>query len=147
MKTIESSKKILIFAAFWPFIGVLLHVMAFFGGYSWYEFLMAPPLLLESVKAGTWLAPLATFFVSGLMAIAGLYALSGAEVIFKMPLLKLALVTLSILFILRGMLIFHLMWWKPEVIDTFRIISSGIFLICGIAYALGTYLRWPRIYK
>ena len=106
---------------------------------------MAPPPILESVKDGTWLAPLAGLFVSTLMIIAGLYALSGAGMIIKMPLLKPALVTISILFILRGALIFHLMCWKPEVIDAFRVISSGIFLICGIAYALGTYLRWDRI--
>ena len=38
MKPIEFSKKALIFAAFWPFMGALLHLMAIFGGYSWYEF-------------------------------------------------------------------------------------------------------------
>ena len=145
MKRIEFSKKALIFAAFWPFMGALLHFLAIFGGYSWYEFLMAPPFLLESVKAGTWLAPMSGILVSILMIIAGFYALSGANIIFKMPLLKPALIILSILFTVRGMIIFHLMWWKPEVIDAFRIISSGIFLISGIAYTIGTYLRWNRI--
>lgn len=145
MKSMEYSTLILLVAAFFPIIGGLLHVMIIFGGVSWYEFFYAPPPILESAKDGTWLAPVGTLFVAFLMLLAGGYALSAAGVLFKLPLLKIALITLSFLFIVRGVLLFHLIYWKPEVIDAFRVISSIMFLISGMCFALGTYLRWRQL--
>ncbi len=145
MKKFDISTVILVLGAVLPILGGLLHILIIFGGYYWHQYFHAPQFILESVSAGTWLAPIAGIIVASLFILSGLYALSAAGLVRRLPFLKLGLLVIGILFTVRGLLLFHLIYWKPEVIDAFRVISGLIFLFSGLAFLVGTYFRWSKI--
>lgn len=98
---------------------------------------MAPPQLIESAKFGTWLAPIATLIVSSLFALCGLFALSGAGIMRKIPLTYLALFTIAALCLLRGLSTIPLSLTFPEVVSVFSLFSGFIWFIAGLLYAYG----------
>ncbi|STQ91660.1 hypothetical protein [Iodobacter fluviatilis] len=66
--------------------GVVIHAGAVIAGPSWYAFFNAPPSVIASARAGTWLAPVNTLIIAGLMAICALYAASVVGLIGRPPL-------------------------------------------------------------
>ncbi len=100
-----------------------------------------PPLLADRWQLFLWGEAAALVLV-----IFGLYALSGAGSIRHLPLLRLGLIGISVLFLLRGLFV---------VLDVLVIlgvlagellaqgtISTIVFLGAGISYAVGTVLNW-----
>jgi hypothetical protein len=79
----------------------------------------------------------------------GLYALSGAGVIRRLPLLRTALIGIGSLFLLRGLFI------VLTILETLGILhgqvslpgvaSHVVFLSAGIVYLEGTALRWKAL--
>jgi hypothetical protein len=57
-------------------VGVVIHVGALFAGDSWFAFFNAPPIVVASARAGTWLAPVGSLVIAGLMGACGYYAAS-----------------------------------------------------------------------
>ncbi len=118
-------------------LAAIWHVLCLFGGVSWLAFARAPPTIIESYEQGTMLAPIATIIVAGLMFACTAYAFSGVGFIRKIPLIKSALVTISVLFILRALLVIPRL--KRECFsDTWQIVASSVFLFVGICYLLGS---------
>jgi hypothetical protein len=105
-------------------------------------YFQAPPSLLEN----RW-----QLFIWGeaaalVLVVFGLYALSGAGIIRRLPLLRLGLIGISCLFLLRGLflildvlVILGVLQGQLLVQGT---ISTLVFLGAGIAYAVGTVLNW-----
>jgi hypothetical protein len=54
----------------------VIHVGALFAGESWFVFFNAPPGVVASARAGTWLAPVSGLVIAGLMGLCGYYAAS-----------------------------------------------------------------------
>ena len=75
------------FSAIIALAGVSIHVGAVFGGASWYSFFGAPPSIVASARAGTWLAPLSALIIAGLMGICAAYAGSVLGLVRRLPLL------------------------------------------------------------
>ncbi len=105
-------------------------------------YFQAPPALL----ADRWQLFLWGEGAALVLVIFGLYALSGAGAIRHLPLLRLGLIGISLLFLLRGLFI---------VLDALVIlgvlagefllqgtISTLVFLGAGVSYAVGTVLNW-----
>lgn len=105
-------------------------------------YFQAPPSLLEN----RW----QLFLVGGSAAliplIFGLYALSGAGSIRRLPLLRLGLIGVSSLYLLRGLLLIPsvlvVLGVIPGQILVQGILASLVFLAAGLAYATGTALNW-----
>lgn len=102
----------------------------------------APPPLLEN----RWRLFLVGEGAALIMVVFGLYALSGAGSIRRLPLLRLGLIGISSLYLLRGLffivsLLIILGILKGEILIQGEI-STLIFLAAGIAYAIGTILNW-----
>ncbi len=79
-----------------------------------------------------------------MLALWGLYAFSGAGVIRRLPLLKLVLAIISLIYILRGVLgiplaiyIDHPYLNELEGKMTFMVFSSAISLVFGLFYLIG----------
>ncbi len=105
----------------------------------------APPALLENRSLLFWMGE----GVALLLVMAGLYALSGAGTIRRLPLLRVGLIGISTLFLLRGLslildvlVILGVLAGKTLIQET---ISTLVFLAAGISYALGTTLNWRDI--
>ncbi|EWH08387.1 hypothetical protein DS2_17637 [Catenovulum agarivorans DS-2] len=76
----------------------IAHMSCIYLGPSCYQAQMAPPDLIESAQNGTLLAPIATVIVSALFLICGLFALSAAQIITRLPFLTAASYSISALF-------------------------------------------------
>ncbi len=102
----------------------------------------APPPLLED----RWRLFLVGEAAALILVIFGLYALSGAGSIRRLPLLRLGLIGISSLYLLRGLffilsLLIILGILEGEILIQGEI-STLVFLAAGIAYAIGTVLNW-----
>ncbi len=80
------------------------------------------------------------------LIIFGVYALSGAGSIRRLPLLRLGLIGISSLFLLRGLfLILDVLVLLGVLAGELLIqgtLSTLVFLAAGISYAVGTVLNW-----
>ncbi len=105
----------------------------------------APPALLEN-RLQLFLIGEGTALI---LVIFGLYALSGAGRIRRLPLLRLGLIGISSLYLLRGLFIILTVLtilgiFEGELLIQ-GVISTLVFLAAGIAYAAGTVLNWREM--
>jgi hypothetical protein len=104
--------------------------------------------MASMAEQGLWYPSIVTAVIVGILLIWSLYGLSGAGVIKRLPLTKLALVIISSIFLLRGVSFVGLMplfpYKESENSLTFWLISSGICLFIGSLFAIGTYQQWSR---
>ncbi len=105
----------------------------------------APPALL----ADRWQLLLWGEGAALVLVVFGLYALSGAGSIRRLPLLRLGLIGISLLFLLRGLfliadvlVILGLLAGELLVQGT---ISTLVFLAAGVSYAVGTIVNWREM--
>ena len=108
-------------------------------------YFQAPPPLLEN--------RLQLFLIGEgaalILVIFGLYALSGAGSIPRLPLLRLGLIGISSLYLLRGLFVIFtaltiLGILEGEILIQ-GVISDLVFLAAGIAYTMGTALNWREM--
>lgn len=102
----------------------------------------APPPLLEN----RWRLFLVGEAAALVLVIFGLYALSGAGSIRRLPLLRVGLVGISSLYLLRGLFFILSVLIILGVLDGEILIqgeiSTLVFLAAGIVYAIGTVVNW-----
>ena len=108
-------------------------------------YFQAPPSLLENRMQLLLIGEGAAL----VLVIFGLYALSGAGSIRRLPLLRLGLTGISSLFLLRGLFFILtalalLGILKGEILVQ-GVISDLVFLAAGITFAVGTVLNWKEM--
>jgi hypothetical protein len=144
----SKDNKPLLAAAFLCAVAALLHVGCIVFGGDWYRFFGAGEEMASMAEQGLWYPNIVTAVIVGILLIWSLYGLSGAGVIKRLPLTKLALVIISSIFLLRGVsfvgLMLHFPSKGPENSLTFWLVSSGICLFIGSLFAIGTYQQWSR---
>lgn len=141
--------KPLIIAGSLSLLAALLHISCIFGGPDWYLFFGAGQRMAQLAAQGGPYPTIATLVIAAILAGWGLYALSGAGVIFKFPLLKTGLVLITAIYLVRGVagLIGPFLTSDPVVHQnsmTFWVISSIICCIYGTFYLLGTVKLWQQ---
>lgn len=114
--------------------GALIHVAAIAGGPSWFEFFGA---VVASARAGTWLAPVGSLVIAGLMALCAAYALSVLEHLRRLPLLRLGLFAIASVCLLRSLALplAALRW--PQLINTFEVVAAAVWGTAGLGFAMG----------
>jgi hypothetical protein len=105
----------------------------------------APASLLEDrqqmllVGGGAALIPL----------IFGFYALSGAGIVRRLPMLRIVLIGISVLFLLRGLLFIPMLLAMLGILEgeiPFQAAASSlVFLAAGLTFAIGTILNWKAM--
>lgn len=138
------NNKPLVVAAFLCAVAALLHVGCIVFGGDWYRFFGAGEEMASMAEQGLWYPSIITAVIVVILLIWSLYGLSGAGVIKRLPLTKLALVIISSIFLLRGVSFVGLMPLFPDNSLTFWLVSSGICLFIGSLFAIGTYQQWSR---
>jgi hypothetical protein len=121
----------------------LLHLAVIAGGPDWYRFFGAGEGMARMAEAGSFLPALVTLGIAGVLAVWAAYAFAGAGLIRRLPLMRTALVAISAIYLLRGLLIVPVLM-KPGA-PPFDIWSSLIVLVYGVAYAVGTWRAWDRL--
>lgn len=141
---------LLVTAAGFSFTASLLHVAIIFGGANWYRFFGAGENMARLAEGASLYPAIVTFIIASILCIWGLYALSGAGLLPKFPLLKTALVVITSIYLVRGIagltlpFIFnHPMFSQNS--KTFWLISSLICLLIGLTHLLGTISSWRAL--
>jgi hypothetical protein len=118
----------------------LIHIGCIVEGPVWYRFFGAPEPLIRGVENGDPTLHWLTAGIAAILAIWAAYAFAGAGLIRPLPLMRTALVAISAIYLLRGLIIVPvLLQSDPRAFDIW---SSLIVLVYGSAYALGTWRAW-----
>ncbi|SFB13521.1 hypothetical protein SAMN04515620_1204 [Collimonas sp. OK607] len=101
--------------------------------------------MAQMASAGHWYPTAVTSAVVVVLFIWALYALSGAGVIRKLPLLRVALCAITALYLVRGLAFVVLMPIFPGNSLLFWLVSSGICLAFGIIHFAGMRKAWAHL--
>lgn len=139
----KNYKQILLFIGFLTILTALLHAaMGFSPTVSLY--FGAPGALVQN----KYILVISCILIAIIIAIFGLYALSGAEYIRPLPWIKQILAGISTVFIIRGIMFVPELMIVSGFLDVsfpvaprYVVFSLGIFLV-GLVYLLGTIGGW-----
>ncbi|MET1756804.1 hypothetical protein ABVV53_15265 [Novosphingobium sp. RD2P27] len=123
----------------------LLHFATIVGGPDWYRFFGAGEELARAAERGSAMPGLVTAAIATVLAVWALYAFSAAGLVRRLPLVRTALVCITSVYMLRGLAVIPLLTLKPQLVDSFAIVSSLVVLCYGVTYAVGTWLAWPSL--
>lgn len=129
--------KLLISAGIIASLAAIWHLLCILGGPSWFAFARAPQQLIDSAQQGTWLAPVGTIIVAGLMFACTVFAFSAVGLIRRVPLIKPALITIAALCTLRGVIAIPFLV-TPQGLDVWEVIASSVWLYVGVCFIAGT---------
>ena len=141
----SKSNKPLILGALFSAVAALAHLGCIIFGGDWYRFFGAGEQMAKMAEAGDSHTTIVTSILVLILSIWSVYGLSGARLITKLPLLRTALVLISLIYVLRGVLFVALMSMFPENSITFWLVSSAICLSIGMLYSIGTYQSWSKL--
>lgn len=123
----------------------ILHLVIIVGGPDWYRFFGAGEGMARMAEQERLEPTLITLGIAAVLAVWAAYAFAGAGLIRRLPLIRTALVAISMIYLLRGLILVPLVAFSPELIDAFTLWSSLIVLAYGLLYALGTMRAWPAL--
>ncbi len=133
------AKWALLLAALIAISTAVAHLSCIILGPDCFKAQMAPEPLVQSAIDGTWLAPISTIVVSLIFVVCGLFALSAAKIIRKLPLLNTALITIASICIVRGIATVPLSFLFPQMVSVFSLLAGAIWFITGLLFAFGFY--------
>jgi hypothetical protein len=135
----------LIAAALLSAAAAILHLAVIAGGPDWYRFFGAGEEMARMAERGSPVPALVTLAIATVLAAWSAYALSAAGKIRRLPLIRTALVAITAIYLLRGLVLVPVLALSPGQVDAFTLWSSLIVLVYGILYAVGTWRAWPQL--
>lgn len=123
----------------------LIHLGCIAFGASWYRFFGAGERIARMAERGHWYPSVVTAAIATVLFIWSAYALSGAGLIRRLPLLKLGLCVITAIYIVRGVGFVAIMPMFPDNSPTFWVVSSGICLAFGLVHLAGLRQAWSRL--
>ena len=126
-------------------IAGLLHLGCIVFGAPWYRFLGAGEGMARLADAGHWYPTAMAAAIAAMLFAWSLYALSGAGVIRRLPLLKPALCLITAVYIGRGIGFVLIMPAFPGNSLAFWLVSSGVCLAIGLVHLAGLRQVWSRL--
>jgi hypothetical protein len=129
------------------FLASIIHLAIIVGGPSWYRFFGAGERMAVMAEQGLLQPTLITFAVSVVLALWGAYAWSAAGVFFNLPLLKVGVIIITIIYLLRGILglLAPFLSNHPQIAQnstSFWVWSSIICLVFGLIHLKGVIDKW-----
>ena len=127
-------------------IAALLHVGCIIFGPSWYRFFGAGERLAQLAAAGSSVPTVMTAGIATVLSLWAAYALSGAGVIARLPLIRVALCAIAGIYLVRGAAGLAFAAVAPgERSVAFWVWSSLICLGIGALYLVGTRQVWAAL--
>lgn len=137
----EPNTTLMVAAAF-SAIAALLHVGIVIGGARWYRFFGAGERMALAAAAGRVYPTIVTLGIAAVLALWSAYALSGAGVIEPLPLLRWALITITAIYLARGLAIVPLLVFAHSRSTPFLVWSSLVCIGFGAVHLLGLSQVW-----
>jgi hypothetical protein len=142
---IDSGRLWLTAAAAMSGAAAFLHLAVIVGGPRYYRFFGAGERMARLAEQGSAKPALVTIGIAAVLAIWSAYALAGAGLIPRLPLMRTALVAIASVYLFRGLILFPALVMNGGRVGAFLMWSSLIVLVYGLTYAVGTFLAWPAL--
>jgi hypothetical protein len=126
-------------------VAALLHLGIIAGGPAWYRFFGAGERFARAAADGRWYPTVVTLGIAAVLFVWSAYALAGAGVVARLPLLKAALVGITAVYLVRGIAFAPLVLAKGGTITPFVVWSSLICLGYGVVHLVGLVQRWTAL--
>ena len=126
-------------------MAAVVHLAVIFGGAGWYRFVGVGEPMARAVERGSLVPHLWATAIAGVLAVWAAYAWAGAGLIPRLPLMRPALVAITVVYLVRGLALPVLLSRGLGRSDAFWWWSSLIVLTIGATYALGTWQAWPSL--
>jgi hypothetical protein len=123
-------------------VAALLHLGIIAGGPPWYRFFGAGEGFARAAADGRWYPTVVTLGIAAVLFVWSAYALAGAGVVTRLPLLKAALVGITAVYLVRGIAFAPLILAKGGTLTPFVVWSSLICLGYGLVHLVGLVQRW-----
>ena len=127
------------------FVVALLHLVIIFVGAPAYRYFGAGEDMATAAESGSAFPALITLVLVAVFTIWGLYAFSGAGVIRRLPLLRIALLLIGAIYTLRGVAVFQQIFQiatSSVQVEPREIVFSLVSLVIGLVYLVGTAINW-----
>ena len=121
------------------------HIACVVVGPSAYRFMGAGEAMARAVEAGRLKPTMITLAISAVLMLWAAYALSAAGFINRLPLTKLVVLAITLVYLGRAFAFPLLRPAFPENSTTFWLVSSGICLVIGSLHAYGLAARWSAL--
>ena len=145
----QTGKRLLIIGGSLTAVAALLHVAIIVGGPDWYRFFGAGERMARLAARGSVYPAVITTCIAATLGVWALYAFSGAGLIRRLPLLRLALTLIAAVYLARGILGIPVVLFVDDVYTnqlrakmTFMVVSSAICIGLGLCYAIGAARLW-----
>jgi hypothetical protein len=126
-----------------------LHVFIIFAGGPAYRYFGAGERMARLAEQGSATPSLITLGLTLLFGIWAFYAFSGAGLVRRLPLLRTGLITIGLIYTLRGLLLGPQIVWffsgHAAAIPPRQLAFSAAALLIGLAYLVGTQRAWARL--
>ena len=123
----------------------ILHLACIYFGAPWYRFFGAGEHMALLAEQGSSQPTVITSGIVVVLCLWSMYAFSAAGVIFRLPLIRLALTLITLIYLTRGVAGFFLinspMGRSPE----FWLWSSAICLSFGVVHFIGLKQQWAKL--
>jgi hypothetical protein len=126
-------------------VAALLHLGIIAGGPAWYRFFGAGERFARAAADGRWYPTVVTLGIAAVLFVWSAYALAGAGVVTRLPLLKAALVGITAVYLVRGIAFAPLVLAKGGTITPFVVCSSLICFGYGVVHLVGLVQRWTAL--
>lgn len=126
----------------------LVHVACIFAGEATARFFTAPRPVLELIRSGSWLIVPVCLAIVAVLGAFGLYAWSAAGKMRRLPWLRGGIVTVGVIFTLRGLLLIPqaaVMLHHPGAFPWQVPVFSLVALALGLAHLAGARVRWAAL--
>ena len=143
--SIALGQKLLIVGGILSLIASVLHIGVIIGGPDWYRFFGVGEDMARMAEKGSLYPTAITIGIALVLAIWAWFAFAGADLVWKPPLLQTGLIAISVVYLLRGLVLFPMLVLTPDKVNSFAIWSSLIVLVYGIFYAIGTWKARPSL--
>jgi len=148
---LQTGKRLLVVGGLLTAAAALLHVAIILGGPDWYRFFGAGERMARLAARGSIYPAIVTACIAAVLGVWALYAFSGAGLIRRLPLLRLALTLIAAVYLARGILGVPVVLLMDDVYTnqlkgrmTFMVVSSLICVVLGLCYGVGAARIWRQ---
>ncbi len=123
----------------------MLHIGCIYFGAPWYRFFGAGEQMAVLAERGSIQPTLITSGIVFVLSIWSLYAFSAAGIIFRLPLVRVALILITSIYLVRGIAGFFFVSSPMGRSPEFWLWSSSICLFFGIIHLIGLKQQWASL--
>ncbi len=126
-------------------IAALLHLACIYFGAPWYRFFGAGEQMANMAEQGMAYPTIITLAIFSVLSLWSAYAFSAAGLIIRLPLIRLVLSLITLVYLTRGVAGFTLINNPMGRTAEFWLWSSGICLAIGIFHFIGLKKQWEKL--